>query len=101
MQDNYRKGKIPRAFRFQKHVAKDLHAGDSTAGLGDDIPKEKRDDEEDDNKINLEKHMGSLFGPRPPFIQHDFSLCDGCYRTSKQFGYLSIGGQVWRQNIVC
>jgi hypothetical protein len=45
------------------------------------------DDEEEDNE-----YVRRLFRPKlPPSIKADFSLCDTCYTTSKEFSYTHIG----------
>jgi hypothetical protein len=51
-------------------------------------------DDYDDDEIEQE-HMRSLVSPQLPSIEHDFRLCNACYTTSKELGYLNIGGPRW------
>jgi hypothetical protein len=66
----------------------------STDSFGNDHDNDDNDDEE------TERAQGTLQQLQLPSIEdssieHDFSLCDACYTTSKKHSYLHIGGKLW------
>lgn len=63
------------------------------------IPKghlEDDGDSDNDEDERVKELARRLSVPQVPSIDHDFTLCDACYRISKEFGYLHIGGSKWQ-----